>query len=54
MITINYDCMMSHQAARARTLGAIVYCVGVKDFNETQVMMTMIFVDVFKGLFVLH
>lgn len=25
------------QAARARALGAIVYCVGVKDFNETQV-----------------
>uniref|UniRef100_A0A672LSL6 Anthrax toxin receptor 1 n=1 Tax=Sinocyclocheilus grahami TaxID=75366 RepID=A0A672LSL6_SINGR len=24
------------EAARARTLGAIVYCVGVKDFNETQ------------------
>ncbi|KAI2658863.1 Anthrax toxin receptor 1 [Labeo rohita] len=24
------------KAARARTLGAIVYCVGVKDFNETQ------------------
>lgn len=28
----------SNQAARARALGAIVYCVGVKDFNETQVM----------------
>lgn len=26
------------QAERARSLGAIVYCVGVKDFNETQVM----------------
>lgn len=25
------------QAERARSLGAIVYCVGVKDFNETQV-----------------
>ncbi|KAL2101775.1 hypothetical protein ACEWY4_003536 [Coilia grayii] len=25
-----------HEAVRARTLGAIVYCVGVKDFNETQ------------------
>ncbi|KAJ0060170.1 hypothetical protein NL108_004015 [Boleophthalmus pectinirostris] len=24
------------EAARARSLGAIVYCVGVKDFNETQ------------------
>ncbi|XP_056627760.1 anthrax toxin receptor 1 [Triplophysa dalaica] len=24
------------EAARARALGAIVYCVGVKDFNETQ------------------
>lgn len=29
-------CFLS-QAARARALGAIVYCVGVKDFNETQV-----------------
>ena len=25
------------QARRARSLGAIVYCVGVKEFNETQV-----------------
>lgn len=25
------------QASRARSLGASVYCVGVKDFNETQV-----------------
>ena len=25
------------QASRARQLGATVYCVGVKDFNETQV-----------------
>ncbi|XP_063049401.1 anthrax toxin receptor 1-like, partial [Engraulis encrasicolus] len=25
-----------HEASRARALGAIVYCVGVKDFNETQ------------------
>lgn len=25
------------QAGRARQLGATVYCVGVKDFNETQV-----------------
>ncbi|TNN00027.1 hypothetical protein fugu_013059 [Takifugu bimaculatus] len=25
------------EAQRARTMGAIVYCVGVKDFNETQV-----------------
>lgn len=25
------------QAQRARSLGAIVYCVGVKDFNQTQV-----------------
>ncbi|CAI9584169.1 unnamed protein product, partial [Staurois parvus] len=24
------------EAERARSLGAIVYCVGVKDFNETQ------------------
>ena len=29
-------CLMS-QAGRARQLGATVYCVGVKDFNETQV-----------------
>jgi hypothetical protein len=27
----------STQANRSRDLGAIVYCVGVKDFNETQV-----------------
>ncbi|TSL75283.1 Anthrax toxin receptor 1 [Bagarius yarrelli] len=26
------------EAARARALGAIVYCVGVKDFNETQII----------------
>ena len=25
------------QAQRARSMGAIVYCVGVKDFNQTQV-----------------
>lgn len=25
------------QAARSRQLGATIYCVGVKDFNETQV-----------------
>lgn len=29
--------LSSQQAERARSLGAIVYCVGVKDFNETQV-----------------
>lgn len=29
------------QAQRARTLGAIVYCVGVKDFNQTQVHNTV-------------
>lgn len=28
------------QAQRARSLGAIVYCVGVKDFNQTQVQST--------------
>lgn len=28
---------LSDQASRARQLGATVYCVGVKDFNETQV-----------------
>ncbi|TNN56212.1 Anthrax toxin receptor 1 [Liparis tanakae] len=27
------------EAERARSLGAIVYCVGVKDFNETQVVV---------------
>ncbi|KAI2657901.1 Anthrax toxin receptor 2 [Labeo rohita] len=26
------------QAQRARSLGAIVYCVGVKDFNQTQII----------------
>lgn len=31
------------QAARARALGAIVYCVGVKDFNETQVKIKVFF-----------
>lgn len=25
------------QAERARSMGAIVYCVGVKEFNQTQV-----------------
>lgn len=25
------------QAQRARSMGAIVYCVGVKEFNQTQV-----------------
>lgn len=30
------------QAERARSLGAIVYCVGVKDFNETQVITMQI------------
>lgn len=28
--------MAEREASRARQLGAIVYCVGVKDFNETQ------------------
>uniref|UniRef100_A0A7N8XJW6 ANTXR cell adhesion molecule 1c n=1 Tax=Mastacembelus armatus TaxID=205130 RepID=A0A7N8XJW6_9TELE len=32
------------EAERARSLGAIVYCVGVKDFNETQVIpMSILF-----------
>uniref|UniRef100_A0A3Q1HMF8 ANTXR cell adhesion molecule 1c n=1 Tax=Anabas testudineus TaxID=64144 RepID=A0A3Q1HMF8_ANATE len=31
-----YFSQSSQQAERARSLGAIVYCVGVKDFNETQ------------------
>lgn len=29
--------LLLNQASRARQLGATVYCVGVKDFNETQV-----------------
>lgn len=29
--------MIKWQAGRSRQLGASVYCVGVKDFNETQV-----------------
>ncbi len=29
--------MFEWQAGRSRQLGASVYCVGVKDFNETQV-----------------
>jgi hypothetical protein len=31
------DVVVFFQASRARQLGATVYCVGVKDFNETQV-----------------
>uniref|UniRef100_A0A8B9HPC1 ANTXR cell adhesion molecule 1c n=1 Tax=Astyanax mexicanus TaxID=7994 RepID=A0A8B9HPC1_ASTMX len=31
------------EAAKARGLGAIVYCVGVKDFNETQVRKIIFF-----------
>ena len=31
------DTFLYQQAERARSLGAIVYCVGVKEFNETQV-----------------
>ncbi|KTG05789.1 hypothetical protein cypCar_00037087 [Cyprinus carpio] len=32
------DCLLPIyvQAQRARSLGAIIYCVGVKDFNQTQ------------------
>lgn len=30
-------CLCPLQANRSRDLGATVYCVGVKDFNETQV-----------------
>lgn len=41
-MVFNYDCLIFNQAARARGLGAIVYCVGVKDFNETQVMMKLL------------
>lgn len=32
------------QAGRARQLGATVYCVGLKDFNETQVMFSCGFI----------
>lgn len=32
-----FFCFFLPQAEKARSLGAIVYCVGVKDFNETQV-----------------
>lgn len=35
------------QANRSRDLGATVYCVGVKDFNETQVKETLV---VFTGV----
>ncbi len=31
------------QANRSRSLGASVYCVGVKDFNETQVCLCVLF-----------
>uniref|UniRef100_A0A672PWB1 Anthrax toxin receptor 1 n=1 Tax=Sinocyclocheilus grahami TaxID=75366 RepID=A0A672PWB1_SINGR len=36
--TLPADCLLPiyEQAQRARSLGAIVYCVGVKDFNQTQ------------------
>lgn len=30
--------VLSFKANRSRELGATVYCVGVKDFNETQVI----------------
>lgn len=33
------------QAQRARSLGAIVYCVGVKDFNQTQVLSTKLYLN---------
>lgn len=36
-------CSVSQQAERARSLGAIVYCVGVKDFNETQVAISTLY-----------
>lgn len=36
------------QANRSRDLGATVYCVGVKDFNETQVKKGL---TVFTGVF---
>lgn len=34
------------QANRSRDLGATVYCVGVKDFNETQVNEALVFTEV--------
>jgi len=33
------------QANRSRDLGATVYCVGVKDFNETQVNEALVFTE---------
>lgn len=33
------------QANRSRDLGATVYCVGVKDFNETQVNEALVHVE---------
>lgn len=40
MLFCSYFCVAC-QANRSRSLGASVYCVGVKDFNETQVRIAM-------------
>lgn len=40
------SCLSLFQANRSRDLGATVYCVGVKDFNETQVNETLVFTGV--------
>uniref|UniRef100_A0A671PZC9 Anthrax toxin receptor 1 n=1 Tax=Sinocyclocheilus anshuiensis TaxID=1608454 RepID=A0A671PZC9_9TELE len=37
------------EAQRARSLGAIVYCVGVKDFNQTQVTQHHCTISCFSG-----
>lgn len=39
LLGCNFYFFPSQQAETARNLGAIVYCVGVKDFNETQVTL---------------
>uniref|UniRef100_A0A8C1YYD1 ANTXR cell adhesion molecule 1d n=1 Tax=Cyprinus carpio TaxID=7962 RepID=A0A8C1YYD1_CYPCA len=37
------------EAQRARSLGAIIYCVGVKDFNQTQVTQHQCTIRCFSG-----
>ena len=39
-ISLSLTLLLFPQAERARSMGAIVYCVGVKEFNETQVWKT--------------
>lgn len=45
------DCLLPIyvQAQRARSLGAIIYCVGVKDFNQTQVTQHQCTIRCFSG-----